>query len=253
MWHVPQRRQMSRYAMVLILVAAIGAGLWTHVGHGGAQPAADPPTLRKIAEFELPGPPGKRFDYLAIDQDDNYLLSAHLGAGLLHVSTFGRTQWSRPYRTCPASKASPTSLKGRRSTRRTGARTRSASSISLAWLSSSGFRPKPNPTASLTRRHFARRTCPTNVPRPRASSTWRTDTIDKVLALRQRDRRAGVRPGRPKSVRQPSGPEYAGRHRSCHGRGSRPVPGRGMPWQPWHGDRRRSATARFSPAKATIP
>jgi YVTN family beta-propeller protein len=41
--------------------------------------------LRQIAEFELPGPPGKRFDYLAIDEDDNYLLSAHLGAGLLHV------------------------------------------------------------------------------------------------------------------------------------------------------------------------
>src|SRR5438445_847695 len=41
--------------------------------------------LRKIAEFELPGPAGKRFDYLTIDEDDNYLLSAHLGAGLLHV------------------------------------------------------------------------------------------------------------------------------------------------------------------------
>src|SRR5215475_9685946 len=41
--------------------------------------------LRKIAEFELPGPPGKRFDYLTIDDDNNYLFSAHLGAGLLHV------------------------------------------------------------------------------------------------------------------------------------------------------------------------
>jgi len=41
--------------------------------------------LRNIAEFELPGPAGKRFDYLTIDEDDNYLLSAHLGAGLLHV------------------------------------------------------------------------------------------------------------------------------------------------------------------------
>jgi hypothetical protein len=39
----------------------------------------------QIVEFELPGPPGKRFDYLTIDEDDNYLLSAHLGAGLLHV------------------------------------------------------------------------------------------------------------------------------------------------------------------------
>src|SRR5690349_14397314 len=41
--------------------------------------------LRKVADFELPGPPGKRFDYVTIDEDDNYLLAAHLGAGLLHV------------------------------------------------------------------------------------------------------------------------------------------------------------------------
>ena len=84
MWHEPRCRQMSRYAVVVIL-ASIGAGLWTHVGQGGAQPAANYPSLRRIAEFELPGPPGKRFDYLTIDHDDNYLLSAHLGAGLLHV------------------------------------------------------------------------------------------------------------------------------------------------------------------------
>jgi DNA-binding beta-propeller fold protein YncE len=42
-------------------------------------------TLRQIAAFDLPGPPGKRFDYLTIDDDDGYLLSAHLGAGLLYV------------------------------------------------------------------------------------------------------------------------------------------------------------------------
>src|SRR5436189_202198 len=47
--------------------------------------AAGHPALRQIAEFDLPGPPGKRFDYLTIDDDNNYLLSAHLGAGLLHV------------------------------------------------------------------------------------------------------------------------------------------------------------------------
>lgn len=33
----------------------------------------------------MPGPAGKRFDYLAIDTDDDYLLSAHLGAGILYV------------------------------------------------------------------------------------------------------------------------------------------------------------------------
>ena len=85
MWHELQPHQASRYALVVALLAAIGVGVWTPIGRGGAQPAADHPSLRQIAEFELPGPPGKRFDYLTIDQDDNYLLSAHLGAGLLHV------------------------------------------------------------------------------------------------------------------------------------------------------------------------
>src|SRR5215510_6297124 len=42
-------------------------------------------TLRQIAVIDLPGPTGKRFDYLAIDDDDRYLFSAHLAAGLLHV------------------------------------------------------------------------------------------------------------------------------------------------------------------------
>ena len=47
-----------------------------------AQPAK---TLRKIAVIDLPGPLGKRFDYLTIDRSDDYLLSAHLGAGILYV------------------------------------------------------------------------------------------------------------------------------------------------------------------------
>lgn len=43
------------------------------------------PTLRKAAEFDLPGPAGKRFDYLTIDADDHYLISAHLAAGQTYV------------------------------------------------------------------------------------------------------------------------------------------------------------------------
>src|SRR6266853_1090869 len=42
-------------------------------------------TLKPVASFDLPGPYGKRFDYLTIDYDDHYLLSAHLAAGLLYV------------------------------------------------------------------------------------------------------------------------------------------------------------------------
>jgi DNA-binding beta-propeller fold protein YncE len=41
--------------------------------------------LKQIATIDLPGPVGKRFDYLTIDYKDHYLLSNHLGAGLLYV------------------------------------------------------------------------------------------------------------------------------------------------------------------------
>ena len=42
-------------------------------------------TLRQIASIDLPGPKGQRFDYLTMDDEDHYLLSAHLGPGLLYV------------------------------------------------------------------------------------------------------------------------------------------------------------------------
>ena len=47
-------------------------------------PGARSQTLKKADSFDLPGPPGKRFDYLTIDYKHGYLLSAHLGAGLLY-------------------------------------------------------------------------------------------------------------------------------------------------------------------------
>jgi DNA-binding beta-propeller fold protein YncE len=42
-------------------------------------------TLKAVATINLPGPGGKRFDYLTIDYEDHYLLSAHLAAGILDV------------------------------------------------------------------------------------------------------------------------------------------------------------------------
>ena len=42
-------------------------------------------TLKEITKFDLPGPGGKRFDYLTIDPDDHYLISAHLGADQTYV------------------------------------------------------------------------------------------------------------------------------------------------------------------------
>ncbi len=42
-------------------------------------------TLKKINTIELPGEKGKRFDYLTIDYQHRYLLSAHLGASMTYV------------------------------------------------------------------------------------------------------------------------------------------------------------------------
>ncbi len=42
-------------------------------------------TLKKVAVIDLPGPNGQRFDYLTMDEEDHYLLSAHLGPGILYV------------------------------------------------------------------------------------------------------------------------------------------------------------------------
>ena len=42
-------------------------------------------TLKQITKFDLPGPGGKRFDYLTIDASDGYLISAHLAADQTYV------------------------------------------------------------------------------------------------------------------------------------------------------------------------
>src|SRR5438445_3662483 len=64
----------------LFLMSAFILGLSTT---GVAQTAGR--TLKKITAFDLPGTPGKRFDYLTIDEDDHYLVSAHLAAGQTYV------------------------------------------------------------------------------------------------------------------------------------------------------------------------
>ncbi|HKT24990.1 MAG TPA: YncE family protein [Terriglobales bacterium] len=55
------------------------------LGYPGAVPQLSAATLKKVAQFDLPGPGGRRFDYLTIDPDDHYLISAHLAAGQTYV------------------------------------------------------------------------------------------------------------------------------------------------------------------------
>lgn len=47
--------------------------------------AAGAQLLKQVGTIELPGPKGKRFDYLTIDPSRNLLFSTHLGAGLLYA------------------------------------------------------------------------------------------------------------------------------------------------------------------------
>lgn len=80
------RRSLHLLGVALLAAIIVAAGFATRTFTSrNAQAASASPALRQIAAFDLPGPPGKRFDYLTIDYDDNYLLSAHLGAGLLYV------------------------------------------------------------------------------------------------------------------------------------------------------------------------
>src|SRR6266851_353444 len=64
----------------LMFALCLGLGLIPRMS-----PQTSRHTLKKTAEFDLPGPGGKRFDYLTIDPDDHYLLSAHLAAGQMYV------------------------------------------------------------------------------------------------------------------------------------------------------------------------
>jgi DNA-binding beta-propeller fold protein YncE len=59
---------------------------WDRITRQGAvQAAAGASSLSRVAVFDLPGPAGKRFDYLTIWPERQLLLSSHLGAGRLYV------------------------------------------------------------------------------------------------------------------------------------------------------------------------
>ena len=67
------------------LLSAAAMLFLTIAGGSNSQAADDLPVLRQIGSIDLPGPPGKRFDYLVIDYDDGWLFSAHLAAGQTYV------------------------------------------------------------------------------------------------------------------------------------------------------------------------
>jgi len=90
-----RRLQVTGFLVLLLGGAAFlavtdndeGPSLWqrwtnsSSVRAGGGQDSL----LKQIATIDVPGPKGKRFDYLMIDPSRHLLFSTHLGAGLLYA------------------------------------------------------------------------------------------------------------------------------------------------------------------------
>jgi DNA-binding beta-propeller fold protein YncE len=63
---------MRKLLSIAAVLVGLGGSLWSQ-------------SLRKVGTIDLPGPKGQRFDYLTTDDEDHYLLSAHLGPGILYI------------------------------------------------------------------------------------------------------------------------------------------------------------------------
>jgi YVTN family beta-propeller protein len=76
------RRTLTLVLTLLLLPSLV---LWAVKSRERNSANVDTPLLKQIGVIELPGPKGKRFDYLTIDSSRNLLFSTHLGAGLLYA------------------------------------------------------------------------------------------------------------------------------------------------------------------------
>jgi len=78
--------QARRVALIGVISGVVAVVAPLLVLRGAAQPTPiGGATLRHVATIDLPGPPGRRFDYLTTDDEGRQLFSAHLAAGLLYV------------------------------------------------------------------------------------------------------------------------------------------------------------------------
>jgi YVTN family beta-propeller protein len=76
-----RRLGVAGMALAALAVAVVGAA---GAGRQGAARTIEH-TLKLVKTIELPGPGGKRFDYLIVDPASHLLFSSHLGAGVINV------------------------------------------------------------------------------------------------------------------------------------------------------------------------
>ena len=80
---------LTSFAAVLISGCAL---VVANASVNTAQAAERTPALKQTTSFDLPGPPGKRFDYLVIDYDHEWLFSTHLAANQTYVIDLKRNE-----------------------------------------------------------------------------------------------------------------------------------------------------------------
>jgi hypothetical protein len=95
---------LTRGIIIVWLVVALIFLIAKHVGN------ATPPApvsfdngnqlLKPAGVIDLPGPKGKRFDYLTIDYGRNLFFPPTWAQGFSTPSIFARTSWSRRSRIC---------------------------------------------------------------------------------------------------------------------------------------------------------
>lgn len=71
--------------LVLLSAILLFASRSRHGSSAGRASSSGPQLLKQVGSIDVPGPKGKRFDYLIIDPSRHLLFSTHLGAGLLYA------------------------------------------------------------------------------------------------------------------------------------------------------------------------
>jgi DNA-binding beta-propeller fold protein YncE len=203
---------------ILLLLTATLLGLVLSLG---AQTGA--PTLRKVASFDLPGPGGKRFDYLTIDNDDNYLLSAHLAAGQTYVidlatnkivATVTDTSGAEGIEYVPELRKFYTS----------NANDSTIGVVDLKQMKViKKLKTEAKPDGSAYAAPFHKLYVSDERGKAEAVVDVKRDEIIRTLHFDSENRDATVRPCRAEGILQPAGPECLRGDRSCDRRNRRTI------------------------------
>jgi DNA-binding beta-propeller fold protein YncE len=100
------KQRITRRKQIAVVLACFVAGVAVLAANQSgksraAGPSPSPQILKITGYIDVPGPKGKRFDYLTIDTSRNLLFSTHLGAGLLYAIDLGTNKVVKTFEDLP--------------------------------------------------------------------------------------------------------------------------------------------------------